>query len=57
MQNIFKQLRRKLFGLDEQKADFHKAIADTNELVANLQKSLDDLCQIDEHTLFTSPQF
>ncbi len=41
MQNIFKQLRRKLFGLDEQEAALHKAIADTNELISNLQKSFD----------------
>lgn len=32
--NLLKQLRRKLLGLDEQKANF----ADTNALIANLQK-------------------
>ena len=43
MTNLFKQLRRKLFGLDEQEAAFLRAIADTNELIANLQKNIDDL--------------
>lgn len=43
MQNFFKQLRRKLFGLDEQEAAMLKAIADTNDLIAGLQKSFDHL--------------
>ncbi|PZV27733.1 MAG: FkbM family methyltransferase [Snowella sp.] len=43
MEKILKQLRRKLFGLDEQEAAFLRAIADTNEQISNLQKSLDDL--------------
>ncbi|BFM38898.1 FkbM family methyltransferase [Synechocystis sp. LKSZ1] len=43
MSSILKQIRRKLFGLDEQEAALHRAIADTNELIANLQKSFDHL--------------
>jgi FkbM family methyltransferase len=43
MQKFFKQLRRKLFGLDEQEAAMIKAIADTNDLIAGLQKSFDHL--------------
>jgi FkbM family methyltransferase len=43
MQKFLKQLRRKLLGLDEQEAALHRAIADTNELIANLQKSFDHL--------------
>ncbi len=50
MQKLLKQIRRKLFGLDEQEAAFQRAIADTNELIAtannsitNLQQSLDSL--------------
>ncbi|WLT39902.1 hypothetical protein NON20_11450 [Synechocystis sp. B12] len=43
MQKFFKQLRRKLFGLDEQEAAMLRAIADTNDLIAGLQKSFDHL--------------
>lgn len=43
MSNFLKQIRRKLFGLDEQEAALHRAIADTNELIANLQQSFDHL--------------
>ena len=43
MPNPLKQLRRKLFGLDEQEAALHRAISDTNDLIAQLQRSFDHL--------------
>ncbi len=43
MPNLLKQIRRKLFGLDEQEAAFLKAIADTNHLISLLQTSFDHL--------------
>jgi FkbM family methyltransferase len=51
MQKLLKQLRRKLFGLDEQEAAFIKAIAHTNELSAKLQQSLDDAYENYSRTL------
>jgi len=41
MIKLLKQLRRKLFGLDEQEAALNRAIADTNDLIAIPQKTLE----------------
>ncbi|MFN9175821.1 MAG: FkbM family methyltransferase [Synechocystis sp.] len=49
MIKLLKQLRRKVFGLDEQEAALHRVIADTNNLIAipqkNLEKSLSQFHQ------------
>ncbi|MEB3228039.1 MAG: FkbM family methyltransferase [Synechocystis sp.] len=41
MIKLLKQLRRKVFGLDEQEAALHRVIADTNDLIAIPQKTLE----------------